>query len=322
MGKPQKTSRLTIDPRKSKRIGYWDAVTSLALVFTALVTPAEVALVEPVAVFFDPLFLINRLVDVIFIFDILIQFLVMVEVQSHDASARGTIWLSRKSQIAKHYLKGWFFLDITSVLVSVFDFMGFREVQAFFGGDENAESLSKLKVLRVLRVLRLVKLLRLLRSSRILKRWEQRYAVNYAVMALFSATATVVLLAHWCSCVWVLQAKMHEDIRTTWLVHKGYCTPVLDGALGEHKCPGLEAYMASLYFSIMTITSIGYGDITPALDNWTEQFVASCVMMIASVMWVQMIGVFVGVISSFNPDRLQFRATMDERALPSACPSI
>ena len=32
-----------IDPRKSKRIGYWDALTSTALIYTASVTPAEVA---------------------------------------------------------------------------------------------------------------------------------------------------------------------------------------------------------------------------------------------------------------------------------------
>ena len=33
---------LIIDPRTSKRLGFWDAVTSIALVFTAIVTPMEV----------------------------------------------------------------------------------------------------------------------------------------------------------------------------------------------------------------------------------------------------------------------------------------
>ena len=46
-----------IDPRKSRRLGYWDALTTLCLLFTASVTPYEVALL-PVA--FDTLFILNR----------------------------------------------------------------------------------------------------------------------------------------------------------------------------------------------------------------------------------------------------------------------
>lgn len=38
----QKRSCLVIDPRRSKAIGYWDAVAGFALLFTATVTPFEV----------------------------------------------------------------------------------------------------------------------------------------------------------------------------------------------------------------------------------------------------------------------------------------
>ena len=38
----KKSFSILIDPRTSRRIGYWDALTSLALVWTALVTPSEV----------------------------------------------------------------------------------------------------------------------------------------------------------------------------------------------------------------------------------------------------------------------------------------
>jgi len=41
--KAAKRMRLLIDPRTSKFIGYWDMTTALALLFTALVTPWEVA---------------------------------------------------------------------------------------------------------------------------------------------------------------------------------------------------------------------------------------------------------------------------------------
>ena len=60
-------SRYVIDPRTSKRIGYWDGLTSLALIYTALVTPAEVALCEAAFSPIETMFVINRVIDIIFI---------------------------------------------------------------------------------------------------------------------------------------------------------------------------------------------------------------------------------------------------------------
>ena len=52
-----------IDPRSSEYFGYWDATTALALLFVALVTPYEVALLPTAKTFHDTLFIINRCVD-------------------------------------------------------------------------------------------------------------------------------------------------------------------------------------------------------------------------------------------------------------------
>jgi hypothetical protein len=49
-----------IDPRKSKVMGYWDSVTGLALIFTALVTPFEVAFLEAAESATEPMFIVNR----------------------------------------------------------------------------------------------------------------------------------------------------------------------------------------------------------------------------------------------------------------------
>ena len=166
MGKKQKHSAifsLQIDPRKSKRIGYWDGLTSAALIYTAFVTPAEVALLECATSLFEPLFMINRIVDTIFFVDMLVQFFLMVEKQAPASSSKGTIWLSSPGAIAKNYLTSWFLLDLTSILVSVFDFMCFDFVSELLGGGSG--DLTKLKILRVLRVLRLVKLVRLARRG-------------------------------------------------------------------------------------------------------------------------------------------------------------
>ena len=67
-----------IDPRTSSWIGYWDLVTSFALLFTAIVTPVEVGFLQiPDDRWSDPLFLTNRGVDLVFVIDISFQFLQM-----------------------------------------------------------------------------------------------------------------------------------------------------------------------------------------------------------------------------------------------------
>eukprot|EP00965_Chrysotila_dentata_P222733 6193142-Pleurochrysis_carterae.AAC.2 len=73
----QKKPWFVIDPRSSSRIGYWDAITGMALVFTALVTPYEVAFLSAASSPLDPLFIINRVVDLIFLADMVVQFLLM-----------------------------------------------------------------------------------------------------------------------------------------------------------------------------------------------------------------------------------------------------
>ena len=62
-------SRLVIDPRRARWLPYWDGVTVVALAFTALVTPYEVAFIPPGEAV---LFTINRVVDCAFLIDLVL----------------------------------------------------------------------------------------------------------------------------------------------------------------------------------------------------------------------------------------------------------
>ena len=67
-----------IDPRKVRWIAHWDLAMTVALVYVALVTPVEVAFLKPGTTLesktSSPIFLINRLLDAMFILDILLNF--------------------------------------------------------------------------------------------------------------------------------------------------------------------------------------------------------------------------------------------------------
>jgi len=158
--------------------------------------------------------------------------------------------------------------------------------------------------------------LRLMRASRMLKRYQTRISINYSLLSLMKSGFMIALVAHWMACAWALQAYLGENLIDTWLGDDGYCTLPLN-ATGttsiDFECRNAATiYMASLYWAITTITSIGYGDISPTQGNAAEQAVAVALMLVASITWAQVLGTFCGVIATFNPDLTAFREMMDD----------
>ena len=102
--------RCIVDPRSSNLLPFWDLVTGLALTFTATATPYEVAYL-PVRV--DGLFWVNRTVDVIFCIDLVLNFFLAFPTEAHS-SQLGAHWVEDRRLIVRHYLTGWFSLDLFS----------------------------------------------------------------------------------------------------------------------------------------------------------------------------------------------------------------
>ena len=99
--------------------------------------------------------------------------------------------------------------------------------------------IGRLKALRVIRCTRLAKLTRLLRASRMLKRWETRVSINYAVLGLCRSLVYYLMLAHWSACALVLPTTFYGDIHETWV-----------GKFGYADSAPIEIYVASFYMSL------------------------------------------------------------------------
>lgn len=68
-------------------------------------------------------------------------------------------------------------------------------------------------------------------------------------------------------------------------------------------------YAASIYWSTMTVTSIGYGDIHPASSF--EQVMCTLVMLLSSVAYAYVIASFCSVLTSLDPAKTEFRQMID-----------
>ena len=121
-----------------------------------------------------------------------------------------------------------------------------------------------------------------LRASRILKRWETQISIDYGTLALLRCLVLICLGAHWFACIWALQASFADTPLDSWMGTFDYCWSMPNSSLTEpeYACVGpWDMYAASVYFAVMTITSIGYGDIAATPHNAAEQSVATFLML-------------------------------------------
>ena len=59
-------------------------------------------------------------------------------------------------------------------------------------------------------------------------------------------------------------------------------------------------YVACLYFALMTLTTVGYGDIAP--NTFVEMLFTCFVMIIGTFVYVALVGFFTNAINRFEGD--------------------
>lgn len=280
---PSDAHWLILNPR-DEFLKRWDIYVMILLLFTAVVTPFEVAFLETDVNF---LFVLNRIIDLSFVIDMYINFVTARFVEDTGK------WRYKLGQIAKSYLMGWFTIDLISILP--FDVAG-----VLMDNDE----VSQLKVFRVVRLFRLLKLARIFRASRIFARWENSISLSYSWMSLIKFMVGVATVAHWMACVWRLVVDVdaveydaNGDLQN-WLI--GY---------GADEMGEWEQFFTALYWSVMTITTIGYGDVTPKTNG--ERVLATLCMLLGASIYAYVVGAVCGIVSGLDEATSKFHNTMD-----------
>jgi potassium voltage-gated channel Eag-related subfamily H protein 7 len=294
-------AKCIIDP-KSEFQGNWDMVMIVCLLFTAIITPFEVAFITPS---FDALWAINRLVDLLFMIDLVCQFFT-----PFYSNQMGGFVISH-SKIAKHYLTGWFTIDFVSILP--FDTIGMVS---------NSEEVSQLKFFRMVRLARLLKLLRVLKGSRIFKRWQSRIGMQHSTMTLLKYNVTVIMLCHWLACLWWIVMSIddphyEEAFAERWTGDQWIKTNVTESSLltwasgyGLGVNEMWEQYLTCVYWSCMTVTTIGYGDVTPKTN--LERAVAIFGMCVGAAAYAFIVGNICGIIATMDQASTEHNARMDD----------
>ena len=100
----------------------------------------------------------------------------------------------------------------------------------------------------------------------IFRRWERMGRINPGYLRIAKFAAVIALMIHWLACGWFLTAAVEGFSESSWVVRHGV----------ETAKPTVQ-YVRSLYWTITTMTTVGYGDITPAR---TAEYIVGMVVML------------------------------------------
>ena len=181
-------------------------VIIMLLLFTAIATPYRIALFD-----IDEIgwLLADSLVDLVFFVDIVLNFfMAYYDMNEELVDGRG--------KIACRYLKGWFAIDIFSVIpISLIMNTG------------NYNALARIarlpKLYKLVKVFRLVKVMKVVKErNTLIKYVNELFKLSAGFERLIFFIIIFLVLCHISSCFWIILTKINEDEPVSWLTVGNY----------------------------------------------------------------------------------------------------
>ncbi|KAF0717473.1 hypothetical protein As57867_002258, partial [Aphanomyces stellatus] len=265
------TPPLMFDPDSDAKIK-WDLALALCVVYTTCVVPVRISFsIE--ATGFASVF--ETVIDVLFFIDIMFNFRTGIV-----NPVTGQVYYNKR-EIAKAYFRGWFVIDFASTFP-------IESVAKLMYPDTPTNTFQTARIFRGLKLARLLKLVRIRKISIMLTKFEEEVFSNQSVLALIKILLLLLFLAHLVACVWfyIAQASSYS-----WAYAFGYMNQ-------DHAQVLTLQYLSSLYWAIVTMATVGYGDITPKTKN--ELVIAMFVMVIGVVVFGYIIGNITALVDNLN----------------------
>ena len=211
----------------------------------------------------------------------------------------------------------WFPIDVLTTIPfdSVFEFIGGGGGS---GGDGDARggggAVRLIKVGKGLKAMKMLRLNKLMRGAA-LEVYEDIMATSSSARFLLKMLKMLFLMGfifHWTACLWHLIA-LNEKSRDNWVdsyfgddsvefEDDGDVLLVEDLPLGKR-------YLAAVYFAVTTMTTVGYGDITPASNS--ERVFCFFAMIVGGTFYGFLIGNMSSIVADVDSASREYNTRME-----------
>lgn len=247
---------------------FWDLFVGILIVICVIVIPLQIGFNRHSTGIF---LILDNVFDSIFALDIVFSLRTAFYDPKSDA------YEVIPSRIATLYFRSWFWIDVCSVFP--IDLI----VTSSSGGI--AAILSSLKLLKVLRLVRLLRLARLAKVDQYTETIENNTGIHPAAFSLVMMMAQVMFITHLISCAyWFLSASASES-------------PWFDNFSLRYESL-YEQYTTTLYFTLTTVSTVGYGDIVPT--NTYEILMVIAIMIFGATVFGYIVANVSSLMNTFD----------------------